>query len=195
MPSWRDQLDLPDEYSVVTRNIPDELNGSKFILAGYDWYKSNYDTSAPKQRGKNGKIFEGLILDALYKAGVFPAYYQATVQFIPHVVYDILLYHPKHPVILSCKTSLRERWKQADLEGLALKQVYRAAQSYLLTLSSEGGRIQRLVERSEALGLDGCIVINTSDDYFDKLLKNLKELEFVEASPVLPVSGQIMRGQ
>lgn len=194
MLNWLQPLDLPDEYGVVTTNIPGDLNGSNFVLAGYDWYQRNYDTSAPKQRGKNGKIFEGLILNALFQAGVFPAYYQATVDLIPHVVYDILLYHPKHPVILSCKTSLRERWKQADLEGLALKQVYRAAQSYLLTLSSEGDRVQRLVESSEALGLDGCIVIGSSGDSFDQLLQELKAIQFVEASPILPVAGKVMRG-
>lgn len=194
MPNWLDSLDLPAEYEEVAKNIPNGLLGSQYILAGYDWYESNYDTSAPKQRAKNGKVFEALILYALFRAGIYPAYYQATVKFIPHVVYDILLYHPTYPVILSCKTSLRERWKQADLEGLALKQVYRGASSYLLTLSSEGVRVQRLVEESEAVGLDSCIVIESAGDRFDQLLQSLSEKRFVEASKILPVVGRVMRG-
>ena len=195
VPHWLDPLDLPDEYASVVKNIPSELKGSEFVLAGYNWYQSNYNTSAPRQRAKNGKVFEGLILDTLYQVGIHPAYYQATFRLIPHVVYDILLYHPKNPVILSCKTSLRERWKQADLEGLALKQVYRAARSYLLTLSSEGHRVQRIVESSDALGLDGCLVIASSGDGFDRLLHDLRTISFVEANPILPVSGKVMRGE
>jgi len=38
---------------------------------------------------------------------------------------------------LTIKTSLRERYKQADLEGLALKQVYRKSKTYLITLSGQ----------------------------------------------------------
>ncbi len=188
-----DELGLPAEYSLLRENIPSELKGSEIITIGYEWYKTNYDTSAASQRAKNGRIFEALVLEALLQAGIQPVYYQANVEFIPHVVYDILLYHPKHPVILSCKTSLRERWKQADLEGLALKQVYRGASSYLLTLSkSEGLRVQQQIQNSEVLGMDECIIIDNEEDQFNLLIQKLQNTQFVKASKILPVNGKMI---
>jgi len=193
MQSYISSLGLPSEYDNVVKNLRDGISGSELVKVGYDWYRGHYNTSASSQRGVNGRVFEGLILEALYRAGIYPAYYQATVKFIPNVKYDILLYHPKHLVVLSCKVSLRERWKQADLEGSALKQVYRGAQSVLLTLSeSEGSRVQRQIENSEALGLDECVVVKSNGDRFDILIQDLQEMQFVEASPVMPVKGRIM---
>ena len=186
-------LGLPAEYHAAVSHISDEISGSEFVKTGYDWYRSHYNTSASSQRGTNGKVFEGLILTALHQAGIYPAYYQATVAHVPHVVYDILLYHPRRPVILSCKVSLRERWKQADLEGSALRQVYRGAHSVLLTLSAnEGRRVQRQIENQDVLGLDECVVIQDKGDRFDSLIQTLQGMRFVHASPVIPVKGRIM---
>lgn len=193
MTNWAGELNLPYMFSTVAANIPDDLSGSEFVKSGYDWYRSNHSTSQAKNRGLNGQIFEGLVLGALHKEEIFPAYYQAKVAFIPNTVYDILLYHPRRPVILSCKVSLRERWKQADLEGAALKQVYRGAKSILLTLShKEGVRVQRQIENHEVMGLDACIVIQSKGDYFDRLIQELKCTQFLEASPIIPVDGRIM---
>ena len=56
----------------------------------------------------------------------------------PNINYDILLYSKvSGPICLSAKTSFRERYKQADLEAMALKNVHRISKSYLLTLSDE----------------------------------------------------------
>ena len=188
-----DGLGLPTQYQEVVNNIPNGIRGSQFVKVGYDWYRANYNTSASSMRGVNGKVFEGLVLTALNQAGIFPVYYQATVAHVPNVIYDILLYHPKQPTILSCKVSLRERWKQADLEGFALRQVYRGARSVLLTLSvNEGQRVQRQIENSDVLGLDECVVIQAEGDRFDSLIEELQLIRFVEASPIIPVTGRIM---
>ena len=188
-----DELGLPVQYREVVNSIPSVVTGSEFVKSGYDWYRANYNTSASSMRGVNGKVFEGLILTALNQAGIFPVYYQATVERVPNVIYDILLYHPNRPTILSCKVSLRERWKQADLEGFALRQVYRGARSILLTLSAnEGRRVQRQIENSDVLGLDECIVIQAKGDRFDSLIEELRLVEFVHASPIIPVAGRIM---
>ena len=189
-----DNLGLPAEYQDVVRHIPGGVRGSEFVKTGYNWYRYHYNTSASSQRGTNGKVFEGLILTALHQAGIYPAYYQATVAHIPNVVYDILLYHPRRPAILSCKVSLRERWKQADLEGSALRQVYRGAYSVLLTLNAnEGQRVQRQIENQDVLGLDECVVIQGQGDRFDALIQRLQGMRFVHASPVIPVEGRIMQ--
>lgn len=187
------ELGLPAEFQETLLNIPKDSQGSEFVRSGYDWYRKAYDTSIASQRAKNGKVLEGLVLKALYDSGVYPIYYQARVMNIPHIVYDILLYHPKQPVVLSCKVSLRERWKQADLEGSALKQVYRGARSLLITLNeSEGSRVQQNILDSEVLGLDECIVVRSPDDRFDRLLQELQRLQFVESSPVVPVTGKVV---
>ncbi len=191
-----DSLGLPEEYQNVINNISRGITGSEFVKTGYSWYSGNYDTSAPSQRNKSGKVFEWLILQALCQARICPAYYQATVLHVPHVVYDILLYHETHPVVLSCKVSLRERWKQADLEALALRQVYRGAQSILLTLNSrEGTRVQRQIEESEVLGLDECVVIQSQGDRFDDLILELQQRQFDYVESVIPVQGHLVTNE
>ncbi len=188
-----EKLGLPSEFEETLHHIPQGIRGSEFVCKGYDWYCNEYDTSAASQRGKNGRVLEGLVLKALYDSGIHPIYYQAKVANIPHVIYDILLYHSKRPIVLSCKVSLRERWKQADLEGSALKQVYRGASSYLITLSAgEGNRVQQSISDSEVLGLDECIVIRSQGDRFDNLIQELQCKQFVESSPVLPVTGKVI---
>ena len=169
--------------------VSDDMVGSKLVRLAYKRYIDVHGSN----RNRNGKIFEGLILESLFRDGILPAYYQASVEFIPSVNYDIFLYHPKTPVVLSCKTSLRERWKQADLEGLALKQVYRGARSFLLTMKEdEGNRIQRKVADSQAVGLNECIVVRAKGDRFDLLLKELKGIQFEEANAVIPVRGRVV---
>ena len=64
-------------------------------------------------------------------------YYQAKFELMQNVDFDILLYHPQKPVALTMKVSLRERYKQADLESLELKRVFREARCYLITLEEE----------------------------------------------------------
>ena len=186
----------PEEYQHAIENIPSGITGSEFVKTGYHKYQQLYNTSAPSQRSKNGKVFEWLILHALCQARICPAYYQATVLHVPHVVYDILLYHKTHPLVLSCKVSLRERWKQADLEALALRQVYRGAHSILLTLNSiEGTRVQRQIEESEVLGLDECVVIQSQGDRFDDLILELQQRQFDYVEPVIPVHGHLVTNE
>ena len=180
-------------HAEVIANIPKGLSGSELVLSGYEWYRENYNTSSPSQRAMNGILFERLVIDALRERDILPVYYQATVMNVPSVVYDILLFHPRRPVVLSCKTSLRERWKQADLEGLALKQVYRGARSVLLTLSEEGNGVQREIERSNVLGLDSSIVISRDSDRFDRLLDELRTIGFIRAVRIEPVSGRYIQ--
>lgn len=193
MRSKAQALNIVDVYEEVAKNIPDGSRGSDLVLTGYGWYKATYDISHPAQRVKNGKVLECLVLDALWLHGIHPAYHQATVTNVPNVIYDVLLYHPLQPVVISCKTSLRERWKQADLEGSALKQIYRAASSILITLSAEGHRVQEQICNSNVLGLDQCIVIQDGASDFDDFLDGLVATDFTKASKIMPVTGTIMQ--
>lgn len=189
MNNWHSNLGMLPYLKSALDGLSAGCTGSELVILAYDRYLAAHGSN----RSVNGKVFEGLILESLYREGILPVYYQASVIFIPSVNYDILLYHPTTPAILSCKTSLRERWKQADLEGWALKQVYRGARSFLLTMDNEeGNRVQRKVADSQAVGLNECVVVQGKGDRFDLLLEQLKLIKFEEASAIIPVSGRIV---
>ena len=80
-------------------------------------------------------IFEYILATLFVREGILPLYLSAKVAFVPNVIYDLMLFTSERgPICLSAKTSLRERYKQADLESIALKYVHRKALSFLLTL-------------------------------------------------------------
>jgi len=114
---------------------------------------------------------------------IVPFYYQA---FIPNVNFDIVCYNDVSPVVLSCKVSLRERWKQADLEGLAIKQVYRKSKVHLITAAeNEQDRLQKKIKSENVNGLDSCILAQSPD--FDRLLMDLKKQSFIVAEEINPI--------
>lgn len=131
----------------------------------------------------NGQIFEAIIITTLLKERIEPLYIQTALEFVPNVEYDIVVF-PKNgkgevdvsaPVVLSLKTSLRERYKQADLEALALKDVYKRGRTYLVTLedASSVDSINEKVENRDIRGIDS--FINAQSNAFDELVNELKE--------------------
>lgn len=137
----------------------------------------------------NGRIFEYLIVETLSQAGIVPIYFQAKFIHVPNCEFDIVLYHNRRPVVLSAKVSLRERYKQADLEGIALRQVYRQASQHLITLSeSEAKANEPKIENGDITGLD-TIVVATNSEY-DDLIESLKGLELQYAEPIMPIIGK-----
>ena len=130
----------------------------------------------------NGYVFEAIIITTLLKEGIRPLYTQTNLAFIPNVNYDIVVFPRKEdgtvdvsaPVVISLKTSLRERYKQADLEGIALKNVYKRASSYLITLDDEEeiALNQEKIKQRDILGIDD--FINAGTEAFDELVAKLK---------------------
>lgn len=92
-----------------------------FINKLYRVYQENNDNNP----SINGRIFEFAICETLAHEGIAPFYYQARFKRVPNADFDIVLYDSKRSVVLTMKVSMRERYKQADLEGLALRNVYR----------------------------------------------------------------------
>ena len=117
-------------YSQIVAELPDNVSGSELVFKGYEIYATSHDTNSQALRPTSGRVFEYLVIDALWNHGISPIYYQAQVTNITYVEYDVFLYHPTRPVAISCKTSLGERWKQADLEGMVLKNIYRRALTF-----------------------------------------------------------------
>ena len=142
----------------------------------------------------NGNMWECVINTLLYREGLLPFYRQAKVAFVPNVNFDILFYTPSFPINISLKTSLRERYKQADLEAIALKYVHRKAKSFLLTLESEEAmKCKEKVESGDIIGLDGIIDCNTNE--INELIGELHKMKdtFTESKTIEIVTGILIK--
>lgn len=160
---------------------------------GKCWQAYNSDRySSIRQSNLNGKVFEMIIYTLLYRENIRPIYTQAKVAFVPNIEFDTILYSRSSPVSLSLKTSLRERYKQADLEAIALKYVHRRSKCYLLTLSGEEAIVTKnKISNGAIIGLDQIIDCNTVD--IDCLINDLKCMSFEESKSVDVVEGFVIR--
>ncbi|MBD3842908.1 MAG: hypothetical protein IE909_13705 [Campylobacterales bacterium] len=145
-----------------------------------------------KDNNTNGKVFEYILASVLINENLLPFYMQAKVAFVPNVDYDILLYcKEKGPIVLSAKTSLRERYKQADLEAVALKYVHRKAESFLVTADlNESKNIQNKVITGEVIGINK--VVYALSEEFDDLINYLRQHQFSEAGSVEIVKAGVI---
>lgn len=158
----------------------------ELIEAAYDYYLQEY----PNNPALNGRVFEYLVCETLARENIVPFYYQAKFALVPNADFDVVCYNPDRPVVLSMKVSLRERYKQADLEGFALRQVYRNAESYLITLSpDEGIGVSKKIVSGEIAGLTACILADTPD--YSALLNELKTRQFTHAESIMPLAGKV----
>ncbi len=138
----------------------------------------------PESPSLNGYVFEGILATIFYRSGILPLYVQAKLYFVPNVDFDFVAYTKEcGPIILSAKTSLRERYKQADLEGMILRQVNRRSKSFLITLNEvEAKSVNEKIKNGLVLGLDDVIV--ATDERFDLLIKELKEFSFYKPEKI-----------
>jgi len=147
----------------------------------------------PEKENLSGKVFEYILATLFVKEEILPLYLSARVAFVPNVYYDLMFYSPERgPICLSAKTSLRERYKQADLEAIALKYVHRKALSYLITLEeNEASGVKEKIKTGDVIGLDDVIVATNPE--FDSLFDSLKNLKFSEPPTVKVIeSNQII---
>jgi hypothetical protein len=176
---------------IIRELIPDikadsTLTASSFIKK----YWHHYQTKHSSNQNINGKVFEELIAITLIRNNILPFYMQAQVAFISYVNYDIIIYADDiGPISLSAKTSLRERWKQADLEAVALKYIHRKSESYVITLDTEAVR-RRRVDPSAAMGIDAFVLADTEE--YDKLTASLKDHPLRLSPTVQVVSSSVI---
>lgn len=157
--------------------IDDDLSSAEFI----DTYFSLYEELYIGSNSMNGTIFENLVIIALGRAGIKNIYVQTELTYVPSAIFDVFLYHPEGSYALSIKTTLRERWKQADLEALAIKQVHKDVKCFVVTLSAREVSTRRKNDDLYA-GLDGFIIANSGE--FDDLVVELSNKEFQIAGSV-----------
>jgi len=156
-------------------------------------YWQAYQKHPEGNNNLNGKIFEYVLATLFVMEGLLPIYMSAKVAFVPNVIYDLMFYSVERgPICISAKTSLRERYKQADLEAIALKYVHRKALCFLVTLEEkEAKSVKAKIKSGDVIGLDS-VVVATSDE-FDELIAELKKFHFSEPPTVKVIeSNQII---
>ncbi|MCB0744438.1 MAG: hypothetical protein KDC67_11080 [Ignavibacteriae bacterium] len=156
-------------------------------------YWNAYVSHPEGNNNLNGKVFEYILATLCVREGILPLYMSAKVAFVPNVIYDIMFYSlERGPICWSVKTSLRERYKQADLEAIALKYVHRKALSYLITLEEkEAKSVKAKIKSGDVIGLDD-VIVATSEEFND-LITKIKEFEFSEPPTVKVIeSNQII---
>ena len=154
------------------------------------WKK--YEAVEDRNSSLNGKMFEYILASLCIREGILPVYMSAKVAFVPNVIYDLMFYTNEcGPICWSVKTSLRERYKQADLESIALKYVHRKALSYLITLDArEAQSVKGKIKSGDVIGLDNVIVATTPE--FDDLVKNLKQFVLEDPEPVKIIESNLV---
>lgn len=141
----------------------------------------------------NGKIFEYILATLFIRENLLPIYMSAKVAFVPNVNYDLMFYSSEYgPICISAKTSLRERYKQADLEAIALKYVHRKALSFLVTLEeNEAKGVKAKIKSGDVIGLNKVVVATNKE--FDELIEELKSYNFSDPPTVKVIeSNQII---
>lgn len=186
-------------YNAFTKYISSDFN-SLPTLSPHEYVKScwqNYNSNCPNKEQKqslNGKVFETIIATCLYREGILPMFLQAQVTFVPNVDFDVVLFKEEQfsPIGISIKTSLRERYKQADLEAVALKYVHRNAENYLISLkSSEVDSVKQKLRQGDLLGLNKIVAADTKE--FDEMINYLKSIKFINPQKVPIISGTLVK--
>jgi hypothetical protein len=176
----------------VPYNKPSEY--VTYYWNAYQKHKSQLNKAA-NSNNVNGKIFECILATLFVRENIVPYFLSAKIAFVPNVVYDITLYSKEiGPISLSAKTSLRERYKQADLESIALKYVHRRAKAYLINNDiNESKSVRNKIKSGDVIGLDD-VIFAQSDD-FDQLIQNLKQYELCHPGSIdIIQSNQMVTG-
>lgn len=187
-------------------DIFEKLTGSKSFLdledmtpseyVSFYWEKYQNYSTAKSNNSLNGIIFELIIYTLLYRENLLPFYTQASVAFVPGIIYDTILYTKERPICLSLKTSLRERYKQADLESIALKYVHRKAKCYILTTNeAEADNVNKKIQEGTVIGINKAIYCLSSEiDSFINALKDNKKF-LCKAGKIDIIQGNIIEHQ
>ena len=156
----------------------------KIYWDAYIVYRNKSVLNEQQQRGVNGKIFEYILATLLIREDILPIFLSSKVAFVPNISYDLMLYSTdRGPICLSAKTSFRERYKQADLEAIALKYVHRRSLCFLLTLTEKDAKdVNKKQSIGDVIGLDKAIFV-LSDDFND-LIDELKKFNLTESPNV-----------
>ena len=173
-------VDIFENLYVDFRNVKYDVP-SEYVEKMWRRYQNS---EYKKNNSLNGKVFEYIINTLLIREEITPFYVSAQVAFVSDVNFDIILYSntTKTPIVISIKTSLRERYKQADYESLRLKDVHKGSKSYLITLDKNYKRFQNKIELGHIRTING--IFHAFSEEFDMLISKLKNMEMIKAPSI-----------
>lgn len=182
--------DLMEDFWDLKYDYPSDYIKTYWDL--YLDYCSSLDISEKSNiNNLNGKIFELILATLFVREGMLPLFIGAKVAFVPNVIYDLMIYSKERgPICFSAKTSLRERYKQADLEAIALKYVHRRALCYLITLDEkEAENNNKKIKEGKIIGLDN-IVYAISKEFDDLIRVEVKRYQLEQPGSVSIIESQ-----
>ena len=152
----------------------------KFVQELMDGYEKKA-ASGKIDRSVHGRFFEYAIGEVLAQEKIMPLYYQAQLRHVPLAIFDWLLYDAAHPIVVSCKTKARDRWKQAAYEAMALKRVYTRSTNYLVTIEA----LPNTDDKKAEADIDHYLI--ATDKEFSDAIKEIARRKFSVAEDVSPM--------
>lgn len=161
-----------------------KLTPSKLVK--YIWQKLNENNMNNAERGY---CFEAIIMLVLLRNNINPFFYQVSLNFVPNVKFDLVLFNQdKNPIVISLKTSSRERYKQVELEALLCKQVHRFLKTYLVMIEADDvGYVKQKIESREITFIDNCFC--ALDEEFDDFINSLSKSDYIEPGDISIISS------
>ena len=175
-----------EKYSAILSLIEKQDTPHETLREFWDIY-----VKTSRSNSSNGKMFEFIVCEMLIQFGAGPLYFQSQFYNLEQDTYDLASWtEDGFPIIISCKTSLRERWKQAELEGRLLKSKYPNAKSYLVTLhTEEATRLRKGISDGKVTGIDE--VYLGDEPEFDEFIERMRGAGLREVTPILPLRGKV----
>ena len=154
------------------KNVNEYLD---FFWKKYCKKRDSLESSNRNFNSTNGKIFETIFAFLLDRERKVILSMDEDVKGVKGVKPDFIVKGKnKKTVFFSLKTSLRERWKQADWEAIKYKEKYKNSFCYVLMRDNEVNeftRLNRMVNDLELnLKIDGVFMINSIE--LNDLFKN-----------------------
>lgn len=121
--------------SDLTRTFVDITRSPNVPSYPYSRFMSAFWEEASSQGQNSGALFELMVACCLYDARVGIFYRHATLQDSPKVESDLLVWTREGmPWCIQMTSTLRERYKLADLQAFRVKAAYHNAAFFLLTM-------------------------------------------------------------
>ncbi|PWV43953.1 MAG: hypothetical protein DF280_01640 ['Brassica napus' phytoplasma] len=170
------------------------FNKDTFNLSINEYMKTNYqqlnhyfnqnNINSQSQKVIRVKINEYLILLYFQNKGIINLYPQAYLFFIPDIKFDLVLFtETKRIMAFNFKTCLRDRYKQAMVEGQQLKKLDTRFEFYLLTNNeTETQRLNNKINQGKVQGINQ--VINLFSNSANNFLQNLITFQFIPFSNI-----------
>ncbi|MEZ0180203.1 hypothetical protein ['Camptotheca acuminata' phytoplasma] len=149
-----------------------------------DKYLTDNNYNSQSQKVIRGKINEYLIFLYFQNQGIIHLYPQAYLFFIPDIKFDLVLFTKNKRIIaFNFKTCLRDRYKQAMVEGQQLKKLDTRFEFYLLTNNEpETQRLNHKINQGKVQGINQ--VINLFSNSANNFLQNLITRQFIPFSNI-----------